>query len=107
MSSSVWGIKETKMYPAKWFGGPLRNGEPADNATCYYHRTLQEAVQFVREHEPKCSCGNPEMGFDCTCKWSEDHPGNNVYTCGDGCGIYDASKPRCNRCKTDENNERS
>ena len=46
----------------------------------------------------KCSCGNPEMGFDCVCVWVKDHPGECCFSC-EFCGLYDSSKPRCNKCQ--------
>jgi hypothetical protein len=46
----------------------------------------------------KCDCGNPEMGYDCVCEWVMWHPGEISYTC-EFCGLYDASAPRCDKCK--------
>jgi len=45
----------------------------------------------------ECKCGNKDMGFDCTCQWVEDHPGDIDFCCI-YCGIYTADKPRCNEC---------
>ena len=46
----------------------------------------------------KCTCGNPEFGFNCVCDWMKKHPGNKEYSC-EWCGIYTASEPRCNKCE--------
>lgn len=46
---------------------------------------------------PECTCGNPEMGFDCVCSFVASHPGNRSFCC-EFCGIYEASEPRCNKC---------
>jgi hypothetical protein len=45
----------------------------------------------------KCTCGNPEMGFNCMCEWMKSHPGNTEYICS-FCGFYNASKARCGEC---------
>ncbi|MFA5420154.1 MAG: hypothetical protein WC341_17005 [Bacteroidales bacterium] len=45
-----------------------------------------------------CTCGNPDFGLDCVCKWVKENPGQIEYSC-EHCGIYTASKPRCNRCE--------
>lgn len=47
---------------------------------------------------PDCSCGNPTYGFDCVCEWVEHNPGGKEYSC-EYCGLYTASKPRCNKCE--------
>jgi hypothetical protein len=46
----------------------------------------------------KCTCGNPEMGFDCVCSFVKNHPGNKSFTC-QFCGLYKASEARCNLCQ--------
>lgn len=48
--------------------------------------------------ERECTCGNPEYGFDCVCDFVEAYPGDNEYTC-QYCGIYKASRPKCNKCE--------
>lgn len=48
----------------------------------------------------KCTCGNPDFGFDCMCQHMKDNPGEIEYSC-EYCGLYTASKPRCNRCESD------
>jgi len=48
-------------------------------------------------NKEKCTCGNPDFGFDCTCEWEKKYPGTNRYTC-EFCGIYQASRPKCNKC---------
>lgn len=45
-----------------------------------------------------CTCGNPEWGFDCVCKHVADNPGDTHFSC-EFCGLYTASKPRCNKCE--------
>lgn len=45
-----------------------------------------------------CTCGNPEWGFDCVCKHVADNPGDIHFSC-EYCGLYTASKPRCNKCE--------
>lgn len=49
----------------------------------------------------ECSCGNPEMGFDCVCEWVKKNPGTNQYSC-EFCGIYQSSKKRCNKCEQED-----
>lgn len=39
-----------------------------------------------------------ENQFDDTTEWVTKNPGNIEYSC-EYCGIYDASKPRCNKCE--------
>jgi hypothetical protein len=46
----------------------------------------------------KCTCGNPQFGFDCVCDFVKKNPGSNEYSC-EHCGTYKASKPRCNMCE--------
>ena len=45
-----------------------------------------------------CDCDNCKAGFNCTVQWCKDHPGKQDYCC-EFCGIYTASKPRCNKCE--------
>lgn len=49
----------------------------------------------------KCTCGNPEYGFDCVCDFVEKHLGDKLFSC-EWCGIYEASEPRCNECECDD-----
>ena len=49
----------------------------------------------------KCTCGNPEHGFDCVCDHVKKNPGNRSFAC-EMCGIYNAGKPRCNLCEEDD-----
>ena len=46
----------------------------------------------------KCTCGNPEMGFDCVCDFVKRFPGNIHFSC-EYDGFYTASKRRCNKCE--------
>ena len=48
----------------------------------------------------KCTCGNPEFGFDCVCDHVENNPGNIDFSC-EFHGLYTASIPRCNKCERD------
>lgn len=48
----------------------------------------------------KCTCGNPEMGFNCSCEWSRLHPGRIFFSC-EWCGLYAAAKPKCNKCEAE------
>ena len=47
-----------------------------------------------------CDCGNPQYGFDCSCKWVEMHPGDIEYHC-EYCGLYKASAKKCDKCEED------
>lgn len=48
----------------------------------------------------KCECGNLEFGFNCVCEHVEKFPGKILFNC-EWCGLYEASKPKCNKCKHD------
>ena len=50
--------------------------------------------------DEKCSCGNPDMGFDCVCDFVKKNPGTISFSC-EFCGLYTASKPQCNNCVED------
>ena len=41
---------------------------------------------------------NVEFGFDDTTEHEKRNPGNKNFCC-DYCGIYTASRPRCNKCE--------
>lgn len=45
-----------------------------------------------------CNCGNPNYGFNCVCDHVKENPGDEEYAC-EFCGIYKASKPKCNKCE--------
>jgi len=47
-----------------------------------------------------CKCGQEKYHFECVCRWVAKHPGDTEYSC-ENCGLYAASKPRCNRCESD------
>lgn len=49
----------------------------------------------------KCTCGNPEAGFNCICEFVREHPGENEYVC-EYCGVYQASRPNCVMCEEEE-----
>lgn len=53
-----------------------------------------------------CNCGNPEQGFNCVCSFVSKNPGNKEFTC-EHCGIYDAGKPACNKCKQTESSRQN
>jgi len=46
----------------------------------------------------ECTCGSEVTGFDCVCDWVKKYPGNEQYAC-EFCGLYHASRPRCNKCE--------
>lgn len=46
----------------------------------------------------KCTCGNPEMDFNCVCEWVKEYPGAREFMC-EFDGLYKASQPRCGRCE--------
>lgn len=52
-----------------------------------------------------CTCGNPRCGYIRVCDWVKKNPGTHEYCC-EFCGIYDASKPRCNCCKESDESKR-
>jgi len=58
-------------------------------------------VEVKNRKEAFCECGNPDLGCECTCDWEKKHPGKKLYAC-DYCGIYVASKPRCNKCEEEK-----
>lgn len=74
----------------------------------------QHIVDYIKQHivdyintitEDKscnkiCDCVNPQFGFDCVCEHAEKNKGEIEFTC-EFCGIYNASKPRCNKCEKD------
>lgn len=39
---------------------------------------------------------NVKFGFDDMTEWEKENPGENEYSC-ECCGLYKASKPRCNK----------
>lgn len=43
-------------------------------------------------------CEQTMYGFNCVCDHMEKNPGHNEYCC-EFCGIYNASKPCCNKCE--------
>jgi hypothetical protein len=43
-------------------------------------------------------CGNKEFGFDDVTNYVKKNPGKKDFCC-DYCGIYTASRPRCNKCE--------
>lgn len=46
-------------------------------------------------------CEQVQYGFDCVCEHVKTNPGTTLYGC-EFCGIYTASKPRCNKCEVQE-----
>jgi hypothetical protein len=55
-------------------------------------------VEKQGEYIMKCNCESGKWHFDCTCEWTRKHPGKRHFSC-EFCGMYDASKPRCNKCE--------
>ena len=45
-----------------------------------------------------CECGNERFGFNCVCEHVKQNPGTISYVC-EFCGLYEASKPKCNKCE--------
>lgn len=43
---------------------------------------------------------NVLFGFDDMTEWEKKHPGTIEFSC-EFCGLYTASKPRCNKCEKD------
>lgn len=56
--------------------------------------------KYLKTHNNKCTCGNPIYGFDCSCNHISDSQGKATYCC-EFCGIYEASRPKCNKCEKD------
>lgn len=92
-----WIVENTKNVPLStgpvtiWYG---------DMARFVFMNIRWEEVNKkpkTTSETKKCFCGNPEHGFDCTCDWVKNNPGNDEFTC-EYCGIYTASKSRCNSC---------
>ena len=55
--------------------------------------------KLVTEEEQAMS--KQPFGFPDMSGWEKDHPGNTEWSC-QWCGIYNASKPRCSECQTEE-----
>lgn len=51
--------------------------------------------------DEQCTCSNPEYGFDCACEHVKKYPGDTEYSC-EFCGLYVASRPKCNKCESEE-----
>lgn len=47
---------------------------------------------------------NIKFGFEDMTKWENDNPGKIEFCC-EFCGLYVASKPRCNKCEKSEKSE--
>lgn len=60
--------------------------------------SYEEFLQAMDEFS--CKCGNPEYGFDCVCDHVRNNPGDIEFSC-EFCGIFSASKPRCNKCESE------
>ena len=52
------------------------------------------------EKKAKHECDNMKFGFNCVCNHVKANPGNIDYSC-EYCGLYTASKPKCNKCESD------
>lgn len=49
----------------------------------------------IKKRHGKQPCGFPDVT-----DWIDKHPGHTEWAC-EFCGIYKASKPRCNHCQKD------
>ena len=56
------------------------------------------AEDYNENYEEGLRSGNIEYGFDDMNKWEKQNPGNKEFCC-DYCGIYTASRARCNKCE--------
>lgn len=56
-------------------------------------------INKMKKHKD-CDCGNPENGFPCICDFLDQYPGDTEYSC-EYCGIYSASRARCNHCEAE------
>lgn len=84
-----------------------------DDVECFYCNNEIESINInaweefensivtIMDIDEECTCGNPFFGFDCTCEHTKTNPGDIEYNC-EFCGIYTASKPRCNRCESSD-----
>lgn len=48
--------------------------------------------------------GNTEFGFNCTCAFVQNNPGNKHFSC-EYHGIFTAAKPICNSCEEYSDND--
>lgn len=64
-----------------------------------YLKNKREQIikMFIKKFAQKDNV-NVQMGFDDTSEHEQKFPGDNEYTC-EYCGLYNAGKPRCNRCE--------
>ena len=63
-------------------------------------RLKNEYAERVRPTTPREECDNEKYGFECSCKWERENPGDIKYNCP-YCGMYVASRPRCGDCQED------
>lgn len=43
-----YNVVKTNNYPCEWYGGPIYDGEPYTNASCYYWKTKKEAKEYCK-----------------------------------------------------------
>lgn len=73
-------------------------GTSADGGHCYMFREIMlDCTQFK---PAKIENTNVKFGFDDTTQFEKKFPGTIEFSC-EYCGIYTASKPRCNKCEKD------
>jgi hypothetical protein len=65
---------------------------------CEIHGEINQIEPCCLKAFPQHKCTNMKYGFNCSCDWEKIHPGTNEYSC-EWCGLYTASKPRCNKCE--------
>ncbi len=103
---NLYVLRETRCETQTVYN--LVNLHTGNMYTNYVFTDKDELLGYIRAHRNilsvdivKCTCGNPSMGFGCTCEWSKKNPGLIVFYC-EFCGIYEASKPKCNKCEVEE-----
>ena len=60
--------------------------------------TEAEIESFLKEKNTTLPADYIKLHFDDTTKWEKDNPGDREFCC-EFCGIYNASKPMCNKCQ--------
>lgn len=92
-------------------GDEIRRFDPKENdfIHCFPHQVMvispedKTATDWEIVETPRFTTriNPPGMGFDDDKEiqeWVEKNPDNNTYCCN-WCGIYEASRPRCNECE--------
>jgi len=87
--------------PTHWMELPKPPTEVIHAPTVKKKRLKSVDLNLIDSKIQECTCGNPEMGFNCMCNFVKNNPGIINYCC-EYCGLYTASRPRCNRCEAEE-----